>query len=227
MPIVNHQSSIIHSMYGIDLLKGEGIPIRSRPGGTVLACLIVVVPLLLGLTMTNLYLDGRVVLSIQRQQLGRLVVGIETLSQAVKRKESLEQEKTRTMARLSDIKAALDRYTQWSPTLAALIESLSDPLVLTRLEARRDIVRRKVPTKEDPTRTVDVSVPARALKLSVGGQQAAATSQAVRSLQDNLRSSPVIGPMLNTITVSQNAVLLDGQEAVLYELECALKTRVE
>lgn len=220
-------ASIIHSTYEIDLLKGEGIPIRSRPGGTVLACLIVVVPLLLGLTMANLYLDGRVVLSIQRQQLGRLVVGLETLSQAVKRTESLEQEKTRATARLSEIKVALGGYTQWSATLATLIESLSDPLVLTQVEGRRDIVRRKVPAKEDPTRTVDGSVAARTLRLSVGGQQAAATSQAVRSLQDNLRSSPVIGPVLNTITVSQNTALLDGQEAILYELECALKTRVE
>jgi len=214
-------------MYRIDLLKGEGIPIRSRPGGTVLACLIVVVPLLVGLAMTNLYLDGQVVLSIQRQQLGRLTVGIETLSQVMKRKEQLEEDKTRAVARLSDIRAALDGYTQWSPALAAVVESLSGTLILTRLEARRDIVRRKVPARDDPTKKIDVSVPARTLKLCVAGPQEATAAQAVRSLQESLRSSPVIGPALDTITVSQNTALLDSQEAVLYELECVLKTHAE
>jgi len=227
MAIIPHPSSVIPPVYRIDLLKGEGIPIRSRPGGTVLACLIVVVPLLLGLAMTNLYMDGQVVLSIQRQELGRLKVGIETLSQALRRKELLDQEKTRATAQLSDIKTALDAYTQWSQTLAAVVESLSDTLVLTRLEARRDIVRRKVPAKEDPAKKVEVSVPARTLKLCVCGPQAATASQAVRSLQEDLRSSPVIAPLLDTITVSQNTALLDSQEAVLYELECVLKTPVE
>lgn len=227
MAIINHHSSIVNSMYTIDLLKGEGIPIRSRPGGIALACLIVVVPLLLGLAMTSIYLDGQVVLSIQKQQLSKLEAASEALSKAVTRKDLLDQEKSQASARLCDIKTALDGYTQWSQILATLVESLSDTLVLTRLEARRDTVRVKVPAKEDPARKIEVSVPVRALKLSVCGQQVATASQAVRNLQEELRSSPTLGPLLDTITVSQNTAMLDSQKAVLYELECVFKTRVE
>ncbi|MEN6426407.1 MAG: hypothetical protein ABFE13_13685 [Phycisphaerales bacterium] len=211
-------------MYTVDLLMGEGIPIRSRPGGIALACLIVVVPLLIGLGMTSYYLDGRIILSIEKQQLSNIESASRVLTQALKRKESLESEMASASGVLSEIKTAVDGYTQWSPTLASLVESLSDTLVLTRLEASQGTVQRKVPAKDDPARKVDVSIPIRTLKLCVCGRQAGTALDAVQTLQENLRTSPVIGPILDTITVSQSASVLDNQEAVMYELECTLKT---
>jgi hypothetical protein len=224
MAIGNQQSSSVNPMYTIDLLKGEGIPIPACPGGIALACLIVVIPLLLGLGLTSVYLDGQVVISIEKQQLSRLEAATGSLSAAVKRKESLEQEKAQTAGLLSDIKAALGGYTQWSQVLTALVENLSDTLVLTRLEARQDTVRRKIPAQDDPARKVDVSVPVRTLKLSVCGRQAGTALEAVQTFQEKLRSSPAISPVLDTITVSQNTAVMDSQEAVMYELECVLKT---
>lgn len=214
-------------MYTIDLLKGEGIPIRSRPGGIAMACLIVVLPLLLGLALTSFYMDCRVILAIQTEQLGKLQSSAGALSAALHRKESLEQQKAQALDQLSDIRTTLKEYTQWSPALMALVEDLSDTLVLTRLEARQDTMRRKVPAKDDPARKVEVSVPFRAIRLSVCGEQMTVVSQAVQRLQEDLRASPAIGPMLDTITVSQSATTLDGREAVAYELDCAFKARVE
>jgi len=212
-----------NAMYTVDLLMGEGIPIRSRPGGIALACLIVVVPLLIGLGMTSFYMDGRIIVSIEKQQLSNIEAASGALSQALKKKESLEKAKVSANGVLSEIKTSVDGYTQWSRTLAALVENLSDTLVLTRLEASQGTVQRKVPAQDDPTRKVDVSVPVRTLKLCVCGRKPGPALDAVQALQENLRSSPVIGPMLDTITVSQNVIILDSQEAVMYELECVLK----
>ncbi|MEN6337133.1 MAG: hypothetical protein ABFE01_22980 [Phycisphaerales bacterium] len=222
MAIINHSSGG-NPMYTIDLLKGEGIPIPCRPGGIAMACLIVVLPLLLGLGMTSYYMDGQVIVSIEKQQLSKLEAAANNMSAALKKKEQLEQHKALALGRLSDIKASMKGYTQWSPALAAVVGNLSDTLVLTRLEAKQDSVRRKVPSKDDPATKVDVSVPVRTLKLSVAGRQAATSLDAVQNLQESLRSSPAIGPMLDTITVSQNTGVLDGQGAVLYELECVFK----
>ena len=72
MAIVTRPSSTVNPMYTIDLLKGEGIPIPSRPGGIAMACLIVVLPLLLGLGLASLYMDGQVIVSIEKQQLSKL-----------------------------------------------------------------------------------------------------------------------------------------------------------
>ncbi len=223
MAIIHHQSSGGGPVYTIDLLKGDGLPIQSRPGGIAMACLIVVIPLLLGLGLASFYLDNRVVISIEKDQLSKLQAAAGTLAEALKRKESLEREKAQAIDVLSEVRTALGGYTQWSQTLATLAENLSDTLVLTRLEAGRNTVRRKVPAQDNPALKVEVSVPVRTLKLCVCGHQAGAALEAVQNLQENLRSSPAIGPMLDTITVSQNTAMLDNREAVMYELECVLR----
>lgn len=236
MAIINRQSgparprseaSRLRGPYTIDLLQGEGLPIRSRPGGIAFACLVVVLPLWAAFGATNVYLDSDVVITIQKQQAGRLATAIEALSSAVRKREALENEKTEATRVLSDVKAALGGRTQWSPTLASLVESLSEALILTKLEARRDTVRIKVPAPDDPTRKIETSVPVRALKISVCGKDKESSAEAVRRVQDNLRSAPAIGPLLDTVTVSQDATTLDGQEAVLYEFNCVFKPVVQ
>jgi hypothetical protein len=236
MAIINRQSchpglrsgaSAVSSPYTIDLLKGEGLPIRTRPGGIAFVCLVVVVPFLAAFGAVRLYMDCDVVIATQKQQANQLAMVVETLSSAVHKRDALEREKAEAVGVLSDVKAALGGHSQWSPTLASLIESLSDTLILTKLEARRDTVRIKVPAKDDPTKKVDASVPVRALKICVCGKDKESSSEAVRRVQENLRSAPAIGPMLDTITVSQDATTLDGHEAVLYELNCVFKPVIQ
>ncbi|MBM4025013.1 MAG: hypothetical protein FJ280_06335 [Planctomycetes bacterium] len=212
--------------YIIDLLKGEGVPIRSQPGGIAFACLIVVVPFLVGVGATSVYLDGQVVIAIQSQQARKLATAIEGLAGAVQKKEALEREKAKAFSCLSDVKAALDGRTQWSPILTYLGENLSETLVLTKLEARRNTVRYRVPARDAPARNVEANVPVWELRIGVCGTDKESSSEAVRKLQDSLRCSPTMGPMLDTITVSQNAMLLDNREAVLYELHCVCKPTI-
>jgi len=210
-------------MYTVDLLKGEGVPIRCRPGGIAFACLLVVVPFLIGLGTVSYYLDGRVVVTIHKQQLNRLTTTIQTLSEAVQMREALERKKVRTAGLLSEVHAALDGKVQWSPILAALVENLSDTLVLTKLEARYNNVVCKVPAKSDPTMKIDMSVQVRELAIGVCGRDKQSSAEAVRKFQESLRSLPTLGPRLDTVTVSQSATTLDGEAGVLYELNCVFK----
>ena len=213
-------------MYTVDLLRGEGIPIRSRPGGIAFACLIVAVPLLTSFDIVSFYLDCDVVIAIQKQQLKRLDSAAGALSDALEKKESLENEKALADNVLSDVGRALTGYTQWSPALTELVGNLSDTLVLTRLEAKQDVVRRKVAAKDGPARMIDLSVPVRSLKIGVCGQHKGSSSEAVKRFEERLRSSATIGPMLDTVSVSQDATMLDGREAVLYELNCVFKPMI-
>ncbi len=214
-------------MYTIDLLKGEGIPIRSRPGGIAFACLVIAVPLIVGIAMISIYMEHRVATSVQRQQLVRLRQVITTLAPALERKRTLEERKTLGVDLLGDVRTALGQRAQWSPILATVVESLPETLVLTKLQARQSMVRHRVPAKNDPEMEIDISVPVRTLDIGVCGQDEYAASQAVRSFQDRLRSSPVLKPWLDTLTVSQEAQTLDGQDVVSYELSCVMKPIIE
>jgi hypothetical protein len=210
-------------MYTIDLLKGEGVPIRSRPGGIAFACLIVVVPFLAAVGVVSFYLDNEVVITIQNEQANKLTAAAEALSDAVRKKEALEKAQAQAVSLLSDVKTALDGYVQWSPALMSLIESLSDTLVLTRLEARQNTVQRKIPAKDNPAVKIDTSLPVRELRICVCGRDKESSSEAVRKFQESLRSSAALGPTLDQITVSRNTTMLDQQEVILYELNCVFK----
>jgi len=214
-------------MYTVDLLKAEGIPIRSRPAGIAFACLVIVVPLLIGIGIVGTYLDHRVMLSIQTDELSRVQMVLGTLSEAVERRRILEERKAAAGGLLADVKTALSRHTPWSPALATVAAEMPDALVLTRFEARQEFIRRKVPAKDDPKTTLDVSVPVRTLAINVCGHDRDKAYQAVRDLQDRLRSSAAIGPRLSGVTVSQEAGTMDGEHVVSYELNCVFRPAFE
>ena len=181
-------------MYEIDLLKGEGIPIRSRPGGIAFACLGIAVPLIVGIAMASIYIEHRVAASVQMQQLGRLRQAIAALEPALETKRTLVGRRAAGMDLLGDVKTALTRQAQWSPLLETVVDNLPENLVLTKLQARRNMVQHRVPAKNDPEMKIDISVPVRALDIGVCGQDEYAAANAVRSFQDRLRSSPVLQP---------------------------------
>ena len=214
-------------MYKVDLLKGEGIPIRSRPGGIAFACLVIAVPLIVGTAMVSIFAEHRIVSSVQQQQLTRLHRVITTLEPALEASRVLEDRKTLGLNLLGDVKTALGQRAQWSPILVAVVENLPESLVLTKLQAHQSLVRRQVPSRHDPGSMIDISVPARALEIGVHGADAHTASQAVRSFQDRLRSAPIMEPWLDALTVSQEAQTLDGQEVVSYELNCVFKPVIE
>jgi hypothetical protein len=210
-------------VYTVDLLRGEGIPIRSRPSGIAFACLLVTIPLGVGIAMAGAYFDHRVTLSVQSQELTKVQRTVGAMSGALERKRSLEQRKIGAGRCLVDVKTALTGHTQWSPVVAALVESLPDGLVLTKLEARSEFIRVRVPSPSDPNTMIDTSVPARTLAVRVCGRDRDASYLAVRDFQDRLRSSALLGPRLSTITVAQDSTTMDGDHAVNYELTCALQ----
>lgn len=214
-------------MYEVDLLKGEGVPIRSRPGGIAFACMVIAVPLIVGIAIASIYLEHRVAASVQRQQLTRLQRVIATLSEALETKHALEKQQAASRHLLGDIKTALTGHTQWSGVLTTVVDCLPSTLILTKLAARRDTVRRQVPAKDNPETTIDITVPRRTLHIGVCGYDAHAAYQAVRNFQDRLRSSPVLGPYIDTVTVSQESQTLDGEPVVSYELNCAFKPSFE
>lgn len=100
-------------MYKVDLLKGEGVPIRSRPGGIAFACLVIVVPMIVGSAIASIYLEQRVATSVQLQQLNRLRTAVTASSEALETKRSLQEQQTLGVQLLGDVKTALTGRTQW------------------------------------------------------------------------------------------------------------------
>jgi hypothetical protein len=210
-------------MFTIDLLKGQGIPIKSGPWGLVIAAMTFVVPIVVAIVMLGFYLNDRIVILTKKQAIVNYEGYISKLSDAVELQESFEKEKNNINNCLSEALSSAGRHTQWSPILATVVENMPDSMVLTKLEVKQRFATKEVPQKDDPNKTIDVSVPASTLQMSVSGRLQANNDKAVKDFKDRLRLSALLAPKLEDIIVSQKSDTFEGQEVVSYEIDCIFK----
>jgi hypothetical protein len=213
-------------MFTIDLLKGQGIPTKNRPGGIVVAVVIAVIPIIFAIAIIGFYSNNEIIVSIKKQEIARCEAEIDKLSGAVKLQESLEKEKIIYGDCLSEVKSSVDRYTQWSPVLVTLVENMPKTVLLTRLEVKEDTIRKKVPQKDNPQEMIDINIPVRTLRIRVSGSPQHNYDKAVRDFRDSLRSSSLLGPWLENIGVSQESEMLEGRYVAYYEIDCVFKPRL-
>jgi Tfp pilus assembly protein PilN len=210
-------------MFTIDLLKGQGIPAKSRPEGIAIAAATLAVPVIIAIVMFGLYLRNKIIISVQKQAIANYETKIGGLSDAVELQKSFENEKNAISGCLSEVSASLGRHTQWSPVLATLVKNMPDSVVMTELEVKQSSVKRKVPKKDDPEKMIDISVPVRTLRIKVCGSPQSDCDKAVRDFRERLRSSTLLGPKLENIRVSQRLGTLESREVVSYQIECIFK----
>ena len=210
-------------MFTIDLLKGQGIPIKSGPEGIGIAAATFMVPVIVAIITIGCYLHTKIVMSIQRYGLTSYENKIDALSEAAKLQESFEKEKIAYSSGLQEVSASIGRHTQWSDVLVTLAGSMPDSMIMTSLEVKHDSLRQEVPRKDDPQQTVSVSVPVRTLSMNVSGNSQYDCDKAIRDFQDSLRSSQSLGTKLENIRVSQKIDTLEGQNIVSYQIECIFK----
>ena len=210
-------------MFTIDLLKGQNVPIKSRPEGIAIAAVTFAVPVIIAMVMFGFYLRTKIVMSVQKQGIINYDKKIAKLSDAVELQKSFEDEKNIINSNLSEVASAIGRHTQWSPVLVTLVKNLPDSVVLTKLEVKQKSIRRRIPKKDDPQQMIDVSVPVRTLQINICGSSRSSCDKAVKDFGDSLRLSTLLGPKIEDIKFSQGTDKLDGRDVVSYKIDCILK----
>jgi len=185
-----------------------------------------VVPVVAAIAMFSVYLHGRIDLSILSGKIAKWKANTDTLSDAVTRQKELERGKALYGACIAEVEGAMGRHTQWSPILATVVSNMPESVVLTALEVKKGVVRMKVPTKEDPEKTRDVSVPVPTLRMNLAATPQPDGDKDVKEFRSRLLASTLLGPKLENITVSQKADKLNGLEVVSYEINCLFKPKL-
>jgi len=210
-------------MFTVDLLKGQGLPIKSRPEGIAVAVIAFAVPVIIAIAMFGYYLHTRIIISIQKRGIINYETKISELSGAVRLQKSFEKEKNVINSSMSEVDSSIGRHTQWSDVLVTLVKNMPDSMVLTNLEVKQRTIKKKVPKKNNPEKKVSISVPVRTLQMSVSGSSQYNCDKAIRDFCERLRASDLLGPKLENIRVSQEVGTLEGQDVVAYEMDCIFK----
>ncbi len=210
-------------MFTIDLLKGQGIPTKSRPEGIVIASVALAVPIIIAIAMISFYLRNSIIISIKKNDIVNYEAKVSKLSDAVKLQKTIEKEKIIYSGCLSEVKSSIGRHAQWSPILETLVQNIPDSVVLEKLSIAQSSVRRKVPQKDNPKTMVDITIPIRTLHMSVYGSSRTDCGEAVREFRNRLWSSSVLGPKLENIRVSQKSARIESKDVISYEIDCVFK----
>jgi Tfp pilus assembly protein PilN len=210
-------------MFTIDLLKGQAIPLKSKPGSLAIIVMSIAIPVTVAAGMFSFYQRNKIIVSVKEQEIAKCQTEIDKLSDAVELKRALEKKKVAYSSTLSEVKSSIKRHTQWSPVLTTLMENIPDSVVLNSLEVEHNTVKKKAPKDDNPNKMVEIDVLVRTLRLSVVGGYQTNSDEAVRDFRDRLRSSEFLGPRLENIGVSQKSETRNGREVVSYEISCVLK----
>ena len=115
-------------MFTIDLLNGQAVPLKSRPGSLVIIVISAAIPVAIALGMLSFYHRTTIAASAKEQEITKYQAEIEKLSGAVELQRALEIEKIAYNSYLSEVKSAIKRYTQWSPALTTLMDNIPDSI---------------------------------------------------------------------------------------------------
>ncbi len=210
-------------MFTIDLLKGQAIPIKSKPGGIAVMAGAIAIPVVTVILLVNSYLTGSVALAVGKQQIVSYSNQTEKLTDAVAMQKLFAEEKNAQYGCLSAVSANIGRHMQWTPILVTVVESMPDTMVITALEVKRESVRIPIPKKDDPTKMVDTSVIVKKMLISVTGDRSKNHNESVKRFCELMRNSEVLGPMIDKISVNQKNKKNKGKEELSYEIDCVFK----
>ncbi|MGD9109418.1 MAG: hypothetical protein PVG93_00625 [Phycisphaerales bacterium] len=213
-------------MFTIDLLKGQGIPEKSRPEKVIVAAIAAAVPVLVVIIMFGVYLSDRIAVSVQKKEVSSYQKKIDELSDSLAVQRSYVAEKQRIRKYTTEASGAINRHTQWTDILVTLVRNMPDSLVLTGISVEQRNARVKVPNYKKPGEEKEISVPARTLRLSLGGSAGSTSDKQVRDFRDKLRSSDELSSKLEDIIVSQEVNMDDGREVISYEMKCIFKPQI-
>ena len=211
-------------MHTIDLLKGQGIPAKTTFGSAAMIVVIIVVPILAAAGMVDRYMQNSTDIEIKQQGIVNEQATIDKFADAVKFKESLEKEQNVIHSKLSEVSSCLGRYIQWSPVLETLARYLPAKMVMSGLKAESTSVRQRVASENDPKRMVNVNVSSRTLVLDISGSELRDYGSEVENYSKRLKKSPVLGPKLEDIEVSQNPGNAGDINTVSYTMNLKFKS---
>ena len=211
-------------MHTIDLLRGQGIPAKTTLGSAAMIVVMIAVPILAAAGMVDRYMQNDTDIGIKQQGIAIEQATIEKFADAVKFKESLEKEQDVIHSKLSEVSSCLGKHIQWSPVLKTLAGKMPSKMSLRGLRAETISLRKNVATKNDPKRMVNVTVSKRTLVLDISGSEQRDYGSLVENYSKRLKSSPVLGPKLENIEVSQNPGGAGGDNTVSYTMNLKFKS---
>ena len=199
-------------MFTIDLLKGQGIPARSKPERIAAVVITIIIPVIAAAVMLGSFYVNKVNISFIKGNIAKMQKDLSAgpLSDVLKQQKLLEQQKKDLSESLSEVSSAIGSQIQWSPLLEAIIRKMPPSVVLRAADVKKDSKKITRPNPNEKDKTIETTVPVRILHLSLTTEQQSNFDQVVKGYRESLLSRPCSCPKLDDIRVAQEFDKVEG-----------------
>jgi len=200
--------------FTIDLLKGQGIPVKTSPQGIAIIAAGITVPFIIVVIMLGIYLNNRVSIPIREHELAVYEQKMQTLSEGVKVQQMFNKDKESINGSAPEVASALRKFTAWSPVIRIIAENMPGAMVLSRLDAKQ--------TVSSQAGTGAASV-AREVEINISGKATGNWDEEVKSFRSRLLESGTLKSRLQDIPVSQQSSKGGEKDSISYDLRMVFK----
>src|SRR6056297_1108686 len=138
-------------MFEIDLLKGQGVPVTSRPINIILGVVTLIIPTAVLIFGFTIYSKNQASMSIIKSNISNYNRKIAELSEPLKIYRKSQQEKKQINQSLAEVAECIDRHKQWSHIVFELTQKLPKSVILTELELNQNYETVRVAKKSNPS----------------------------------------------------------------------------
>jgi len=210
-------------MFEIDLLKGQGIPIKSKPGGAALLAFTVAIPVIAVTVILVNYVHTGILLSMQKQSLERFQERISNLSEITELRRTIYLKKNDINLCLTEVNDVLPQYLSWSPILEMIARNMPENLVLKELNVTSKLTTELSVNVDEPSKTKKALKSERILKITLYRNINQGSDEVVLNFLQNLDASGFIKEKsANVRPLSQSAD--DKKDAMFYVIECVFES---
>jgi hypothetical protein len=215
-------------MYKIDLLKGQGVPIKHRRGGVVMIVATFAVPGLLFAAAYTQYVVNRVNISRIEARVTDRQNQIDRLRQAVVQRKQLEKQEGVMNDSIDEIAKQVVKHEQWSEVLKALVQNLPDSLMMSRIEVKQSSTTKMVPDPVDPNKTKTAAFASRTMLVSLLGNSRFNNIGLVRDYIHAVGETEPVASRISDIRISgQDNEKIGNNEWTRYDIDCVFKPVAE
>jgi hypothetical protein len=201
-------------MYQIDLLKGEGRPVKSEPWAVALVGAPSLIPLITAVVLIGSYIGNGIAISNAREQMTRIDARIAAMSETKQKRDTARGQIESGASCVGEIAAAMKMHMQWSDIISDVSRSVPANVVIYKLAATRD-TRGQATGKTNPVK----------FTLLIGAYDTGeAGGKSIQKFIDTLKTSKVLGPKIDSIRpVSNQNGTFAGRDVAVLDIQCDLK----
>jgi len=211
----------MNSLYTIDFLKGQGLPIRSKPGQIVRSSIPFLVLVIGAVFLASSYLSNQVLIHPLRAKLASYAEDTEFLEVAHFIQENQQQQNT-IQGILTEVSQSVFYHRQWTPVLVEVIETLPETLILNHLAVQRQSLRQREQNAEG--KPVDVTWYQYTLEIGTESNQGLEANAIIQEFVHSLRTSDFLASQIDEMTVvSKQNEDNDSDNNMRYQIDCVFK----